>query len=76
MDTTPYSILFYLKQKINGKEVCPLICLFLNIPIICMQHFKPLCDLFTIAKMPELDSAGRIAILTEKIGAIRKRYVC
>ena len=27
-----------------------------------------------IAKMPELDSAGRIAILTEKIGAIQKRY--
>ena len=24
--------------------------------------------------MPELDSAGRIAILTEKIGAIQKRY--
>ena len=28
----------------------------------------------TIAKMPERDSAGRIAILTEKIGAIQKRY--
>ena len=28
----------------------------------------------TIAKMPELDSADRIAILTEKIGAMQKRY--
>ena len=32
------------------------------------------CDNFTVAKMPELDSAGRIAMLTEKIGAIQKRY--
>ena len=31
-------------------------------------------DNFIAAKMPELDSAGRIAILTEKIGAIQKRY--
>ena len=43
------------------------------------NNFWTILQLFTlyvttIAKIPELDSAGRIAILTEKIGAIQKRY--
>jgi len=36
--------------------------------------FKIRQTVVVIAKLPEMDSAGRIALLTDKIGAIQKRY--